>query len=122
MSNTHTQFTPGNKSNMNQYISNLNLYYNQHAVQYNKDIIRMQSNVVSGNPDYFCNCIQNKANQKQGYNNDAETQNERITRQINNSLGGRTTFGNNGVAYILNHLGGKEGQPGGIPRPLRNKF
>lgn len=37
-------------------------------------------------------------------------------------LGGTVQFGNNGIPFRLNDLGGIEGQPGGTPRPLRNKF
>jgi hypothetical protein len=70
-----------------------------------------------------CQCIQQKVNQiKTGYNNPTQTEANRITQAITGTLGGRTTFGNFGVPANLTYLGGIEGQPGGSPRPLRNKF
>ena len=70
-----------------------------------------------------CQCIQQKVNQiKTGYNNPTQTEANRITQAITGTLGGRTTFGNFGVPANLTYLGGVEGQPGGSPRPLRNKF
>ena len=70
-----------------------------------------------------CQCIQqNVAQIKTGYNNPTQTQANRISQAITGTLGGRTTFGNFGVAANLTFLGGIEGQPGGSPRPLRNKF
>ena len=41
---------------------------------------------------------------------------------ITSSLGGRITYGNFYTPVIINYLGGWQGQPGGTPRPLRNKF
>ena len=70
-----------------------------------------------------CQCIQQKVNQiKTGYNNPTQTEANRITQAITGTLGGRTTFGNFGVPANLTYLGGVEGQPGGSPHPLRNKF
>jgi hypothetical protein len=70
-----------------------------------------------------CQCIQEKVAQiKTGYNDPTQTQAKRVSRAITGTLGGRTTFGNAGVSAIVTYLGGIEGQPGGIPRPLRNKF
>ena len=70
-----------------------------------------------------CQCIQeNVARIKTGYNNPTQTEANRISQAITGTLGGRTTFGNFGVPANLTYLGGVEGQPGGSPRPLRNKF
>jgi hypothetical protein len=70
-----------------------------------------------------CQCIQeNVAQIKTGYNNPTQTEANRISQAITGTLGGRTTFGNFGVPANLTYLGGIEGQPGGSPRPLRNKF
>jgi hypothetical protein len=70
-----------------------------------------------------CQCIQeNVARIKTGYNNPTQTEANRISQAITGNLGGRTTFGNFGLPANLTYLGGIEGQPGGSPRPLRNKF
>ena len=70
-----------------------------------------------------CQCIQEKVAQiKTGYNNPTQTQANRISQAITGTLGGRTTFGNFNRPAVLTYLGGIEGQPGGIPRLLRNKF
>jgi hypothetical protein len=70
-----------------------------------------------------CQCIQeNVAQIKTGYNNPTQTEANRISQAITGTLGGRTTFGNFGLPANLTYLGGIEGQPGGSPRPLRNKF
>ena len=41
---------------------------------------------------------------------------------LSNNLRGRITFGNGGLPLQTNYLGGNEGQPGGSPKPLKNKF
>ena len=78
-----------------------------------------------------CQCIQEKVNQiKTGYNDPTQPQSYRVSRLARQRLGGRTTFGNEGVGLGVGvnartyntYLGGIEGQPGGSPRPLRNKF
>ena len=78
-----------------------------------------------------CACIQDKVNQiKTGYNDPIQPQNLRVSQLITQSVGGRTTFGNIGLglgrgadARTFNtYLGGIEGQPGGSPRPIRNRF
>lgn len=77
-----------------------------------------------------CTCIQEKVNQiKNGYNDPTQPQSFRVAQLANQRLGGRTTFGNVGLglgiganARTNTYLGGIEGQPGGSPRPLRNRF
>jgi hypothetical protein len=100
------QFTPGKKGTIKNLIRDLYL-----------------------NPSYNINnkcansCIQGKVDQiKTGYNSPVQTQANRISQIITGTLGGRTTFGNFGVPANITYLGGIEGQPGGVPRPLRNKF
>jgi hypothetical protein len=72
-----------------------------------------------------CNytCSSDKVYQlKQGYKDPSQTQNQRISQLMTSTLGGRTVFGNNGVPISITYLGGVQGQSGGTPRPLRNKF
>lgn len=70
-----------------------------------------------------CQCFQENFQRiKSGYNDPTQTQSKRITQVVTGTLGGRTTFGNLGVPANTTYLGGFEGQPGGSPRPLRNKF
>ena len=99
---SRTQFTPGKKSSIKNLINNMYLH-------------------PSCNGSNFC--IQEKVIQvKTGYNSPFQTQANRITQLMTGTLGGRTTFGNFGVPANINYLGGIEGQPGGSPRPHRNKF
>jgi hypothetical protein len=70
-----------------------------------------------------CQCIQEKvARIKTGYNSPLQTQANQVSQIITGTLGGKTTFGNFGAPIELTYLGGTEGQPGGSPRPIRNKF
>lgn len=70
-----------------------------------------------------CGCVQPaKSNFDTGYNTSIKTQSLRTSNIINNSLGGRTTFGNLGTPAIINYLGRVEGQPGGSLKALRNTF
>lgn len=94
-------------------------------IEYNSRIafLSLESKLVGGSPDYFCNCFRDKVNRtQQAYNDPSETNSERIAQLTTNALGGRTTFGNFNLPAKITHLGGIEGQSGGIPRPLRNKF
>jgi hypothetical protein len=98
------QFTPGRKGNIRNLINNIylcgkcSLYQN-------------------------CKCIQERVDQiKTGYNNPEQTQAGRVSQLVTGTLGGRITFGNFGIPATLTYLGGIEGQPGGSPKPLRNKF
>lgn len=103
---------PGKRSNLRNYIYRdyLNQQYNQQKQLYSDSLGE-------------CNCIQEKVlHIKQGYNDPNISESQRISQLINQSLGGRTTFGNFNVPLPINELGGIEGQIGGMPRPLRNKF
>lgn len=59
-----------------------------------------------------------------GIVNPTQTQAQRAATIINYSKGGSTKFGNQGNIYgnPITFLGKTEGQPGGLNRPLRNKF
>ena len=105
---------PGNKRHLRRLID-----YNSKIAFYN-----LESKIVgNGDPDYFCECFQDKVNRmKQGYNDPMQTNSERVSQVTTNTLGGRTTFGNFNVPAKITYLGGIEGQPGGIPRPPRNTF
>jgi len=49
-------------------------------------------------------------------------ENIRIAQILNSSLGGRIRFGNFGTPIIIDEIGRRQGQPGGMRGPLRNKF
>ena len=105
--------TPGNKIHLKRLIN----YNSKIAFYY------LESKFIGGNPDFFCECFKNKVNRiKQGYNDPNETNAQRLSVLASSTLGGNTTFGNFNVPAKITYLGGIEGQPGGIPRPLRNKF
>ena len=118
----NNRFTPGNKGN-------LRLFINQEFIrQYHRTLNTNQTFQNINNADditqgTLCRCIQQQANPiKQGYNNPSQSENTRIAQAITRSLGGRLTYGNSYKPVTLNYLGGLEGQPGGLPRPLRNRF
>lgn len=76
-------------------------------------------------------CIQEKVNQiKTGYTDPTQPQSFRVAQLATQRLGGRTIFGDFGLGLRISanartnntYLGGIEGQPGGSPRPLRNRF
>jgi hypothetical protein len=103
---SRTQFGPGRKGRGN--IKNLikNILLCKVCALYNE-----------------CQCIQEKvARIKTGYNSPLQTQANYVSQVITGTLGGKTTFGNFGAPVELTYLGGMEGQPGGSPRPIRNKF
>lgn len=109
----NNRFTPGNKGNLRLFINQafIRQYYNHFD---NGDI-----NTRGG----LCGCVQPGANAiKQGWNDPSQSENTRIAQVITSSLGGRITYGNFYKPVIINYLGGWQGQPGGTPRPLRNKF
>jgi len=102
-----------------------NKRYLKRLIDYNSKIafFNLESKIVGGNPDYFCECFHDKVNRmKQGYNDPMQTNSERISQLATNTLGGKTTFGNFNMPAKITYLGGIEGQPGGIPRPPRNRF
>jgi len=129
------QFIPGRRGNLKTLINNFQLCRQN-------DRSRLQSRLQSesqiqieiDSPLNFnfdsscvlyesCQCLQeNWQRIKSGYNDPTQTQSRRITQVITGTLGGKTTFGNFGVPANVTYLGGFEGQPGGSPRPLRNKF
>jgi hypothetical protein len=104
-----TMYT-GKRANLKKYINRD--YLNQ---QYN-----LQQNIYS---EGYCNCIQDKVlHVKQGFNDPHISESQRISQLIKQKIGGRTMFGNSNIPLAVNSLGGIEGQSGGMPKPLRNKF
>jgi hypothetical protein len=85
-----------------------------------RKLIERQYLNILDDTDFYCECQRpERVLNKQGYNDSTITNNMRIAQIISSNLGGRITFGD---ASNINYLGGIEGQPGGLPRPLRNKF
>jgi hypothetical protein len=74
--------------------------------------------------EYTCFCFKDTINNKSnlGYNDSTRTDAARISNLLSTSLGGRIIFGNFGVPASITYLGGIEGQSGGSPQPIRNKF
>ena len=73
----------------------------------------------------FCTCKpQDNSKIIKNYNQYVVPQATQVQRQVDTILysqGGRVTYGN-GVADRLAFLGKREGQPGGINGPIRNRF
>ena len=111
----NNRFTPGNKGNLRLFMNK------EYILQSDKPYLNEYVNYIK--EKLICGCIQQQANKlKQGWNDPSQTENTRISQALTGTLGGRITFGNNNKPIILNYLGGYEGQSGGIPKPLRNKF
>ena len=97
------------------------------AQTYGEDITKFafRSITNSNNKEQggLCNCTQFRSNkEKQGYNDPSVSQNIRYAQTLTTSLGGRTMFGNFNKPRVILFNGGAEGQPGGMAKPLRNKF
>jgi hypothetical protein len=125
------QFAPGRKANLSRLLQKL--YYCQtRTIQPEPNLQpTVEPFINSCNVYENCECIQEKVNQiKTGYNDPRQPQSYRVSQLATQRLGGRTTFGNEGLGLGIGvnartyntYLGGIEGQPGGSPRPLRNKF
>jgi len=86
-------------------------------------IRKIIKNINDSRGNIVCNCFQETVNKSiRGYNDDTQTQAERNSQLVNTALGGRIVFGNNGNPFRITYLGGIEGQIGGTPKLLRNKF
>ena len=104
----YNTFTPGNKNNIRPYINRM-LLLNRNSID------------TESLPLCVCNPVISKYTNN-GWNDSSQTQKMRISKTITGTLGGKTTFGNGNTPATINYLGGIYGQPGGTPRPLRNKF
>ena len=108
-------FKPGRKSN-------LRLFINQAYIRQFYRTNETFKNINNADTT-LCGCIQQRANLiKQGWNDPSQTENNRISQILTGTLGGKITYGNFYKPVTINYLGGWEGQPGGLPRPLRNRF
>ena len=118
----NNRFTPGSKGNLRLFLNAA--FIRQYYQAFNES--QIYDNIANGDDitqGTLCGCIRPRANPiKQGWNDPSQTENLRIARAITGTLGGRTTYGNFYKPATLGYLGGWEGQPGGSPRPLRNKF
>jgi hypothetical protein len=118
----NNRFTPGRKANLRAFMNRalLKQYYGAFITAQTFDNI---NNGTDTNDGTLCGCIQQKVNSmKQGWNTPLQNENIRVSQMLSGTLGGKTTFGNRNKPVTVNYLGGWEGQPGGLPRPLRNKF
>ena len=118
----NNRFTPGNKGNMRSFINKelIRQYYRAFNTNQIYENINNGDDITEGT---LCGCIPQQANNiKQGWNDPSQTENTRISQILTGTLGGKTTFGNAYKPVVINYLGGWEGQPGGLPKPLRNKF
>jgi hypothetical protein len=112
---SYQNFTPGSRPGNKRNVKRL--------IEYNSKIINLESKLVSDDPDQNCNCFRDKIDKtNQAYNDSSQTNSERISQVTINALGGRIIFGNYNIPAKITYLGGIEGQPGGIPRPPRNRF
>jgi hypothetical protein len=91
-----------------------------------RKLIERENLNIYNDSNLSCECPQPEKiiENNQGYVESTISNNMRISQIISSNLGGRITFGNlnNNNNSFVSYLGGIEGQPGGVPRPLRNKF
>ena len=115
----NNRFTPGNKGNLRLLLNQQ--FIQQYYTQFNtKNTFQKLDNITQKS---LCGCPQPQTDKnKNGWNDILQTENIRISHAITGTLGGKITYGNSYKPVILNYLGGWDGQPGGSPRPLRNKF
>ena len=118
----NNRFTPGNKGNLRLLINKefIKHYYQAFNTNQLYENINNADDITEGT---LCSCTLPQANPiKQGWNDPSQTQNNRVAQAITGTLGGKITYGNRNRPVNINYLGGWEGQPGGLPRPLRNRF
>lgn len=86
---------------------------------------KLQKLIKNAEHGIYCKCIpEEKYIFASGSPAELLSYNERISRNIVTSLGGKIQFGNYylGKPVVYNYLGRQEGQSGGGGAPLRNKF
>ncbi len=103
---SRNMFAPNSNYLNNSYLRKLLRNYNQENLK-----------------DYDCHCFKEKVNKANlGYNDSTRTLASRVSQLTSMGIKGRIVFGNNGIPAELNYLGGINGQPNGIPTPIRNQF
>lgn len=118
----NNRLTPGNKGNLRLFMNKafIRQYYQNFNTNQLFENINNADDITEG---ILCGCIAPRHNPtKQGWNDPSQTENRRISQAITGTLGGKITYGNFNKPVSINYLGGWEGQPGGLPRPLRNRF
>lgn len=121
MTTYNNKFITSNKCNLRSFINKA--YIREYYASYinSQSPQNSHNNQITQEPFFIC--LPSKHNTlKQGWNDPSQTENARISRILTGTLGGKTTFGNFNKPTTINYLGGWEGQPGGLPKPLRNKF
>ena len=76
------------------------------------------------NSKYICPPLEERISKdKPGYVTTFQSNAMRQSNILSSThLEGRYQYGNGNVPVAVNSAGGANGQPGGLPRPLRNKF
>ena len=118
----NNRFTPGNKGKLRLFMNKafIKQYYQAFNTNQIFENINNANDISEG---IICGCIPQQSNSvKQGLNDPSKSENTRISQILSRGLGGKITFGNSNNPVVINYLGGWEGQPNGLPRPLRNKF
>lgn len=99
-----------------------NQFIQGHKARFRYLLNRVYLAEYTGN-DALCECVQPITNKQFNSGSDIlQTENQRVSRILTGTLGGRTTFGNNYKPVVVNYLGDWEGRPGGSSFPLRNRF
>ncbi len=118
----NNRFTPGRKANLRAFMNRalIKQYYGAFITAQTFDNINNGDDITDGT---LCGCIPEKvSNTNNGWNDSLQNKNIKISQMLSRTLGGKFTFGDHNKPIVLNYLGGREGQPGGLPRPLRNNF
>jgi hypothetical protein len=100
------------------------LYYSTSEKRRNYQATSFTPGNTSGNlSECTCQGLANKIaiNSNPQFNNQMQTKTQRMVNDVRYSRGGNIVFGNTNNVGI-SFLGKLEGQLGGLPRPIRNKF
>jgi hypothetical protein len=110
---SRNMFAPNSNYLNNSYLRKLLRNYNDKNLKDNDQILK----------DYDCTCFKEKVNKANlAYNDSTRTSASRVSQLTRMGVKGRIIFGNYGIPAETNYLGGIDGQPNGIPTPIRNKF
>jgi hypothetical protein len=99
---------------------------NLHKFLFNEYIIQQYKNGIPNNYNNVLTCCNNNiAKNKTIYAGNVDsslTSLMRISQLVNQNVGKIINYGDTSVIPSARFNLGVEGQPGGLPRPLRNKF